>query len=92
MPTWVSTSASSSAFSEGQSGRVVSSSERSSLVIAVAIHPVFRNLWAEHAMFTFPELTFVVMGGLVWIGGYIGYRISDLLRFRMLAAAEGANG
>jgi hypothetical protein len=37
-------------------------------------------------MFTFPELTFVVMGGLVWIGGYLGYRISDLLRFRMLAA------
>ena len=60
-----------------------------SLAVAIAIHPVFRNLWAEHAMFTFPELTLVVMGGLVWIGGYIGYRISDLLRFRMLAAAEG---
>jgi transglutaminase-like putative cysteine protease len=57
-----------------------------SLAVAIAIHPVFRNLWAEHAMFTFPELTFVVMGGLIWIGGYIGYRISDLLRFRMLAA------
>jgi transglutaminase-like putative cysteine protease len=63
-----------------------------SLLVAVAIHPVFRNLWAEHAMFTFPELTFVVMGGLVWIGGYIGYRISDLLRFRLLAAAESAGG
>jgi transglutaminase-like putative cysteine protease len=62
-----------------------------SLLVAIAIHPVFRNLWAEHAMFTFPELTFVVMGGLVWIGGYIGYRISDLLRFRALAA-EGVNG
>jgi transglutaminase-like putative cysteine protease len=63
-----------------------------SLAIAIAIHPVFRNLWAEHVMFTFPELTFVVMGGLVWIGGYIGYRISDLLRFRMLSDAQGSNG
>ena len=34
----------------------------------------------------------MVMGGLVWIGGYTGYRISDLLRFRTLAAAEGARG
>jgi hypothetical protein len=63
-----------------------------SLAVAIAIHPVFRNLWAEHVMFTFPELTFVVMGGLVWIGGYIGYRISDLLRFRMLSDAQGTNG
>lgn len=63
-----------------------------SLVVAVAIHPVFRNAAAEHAMFTFPELCLVVMGGLVWIGGYTGYRISELLRFRALAAPEGARG
>jgi len=62
-----------------------------SLLVAVAIHPVFRNAFAEHAMFTFPELCLVVMGGLVWIGGYTGYRVSDLLRFRALAA-EGARG
>jgi hypothetical protein len=36
-------------------------------------------------MFTFPELTFCAMGALVWIGGYTGYRVSDLLRFRSLA-------
>ena len=63
-----------------------------SLLVAVAIHPVFRNAFAEHAMFTFPELCLAVMGGLVWIGGYTGYRVSDLLRFRALAAAEGARG
>jgi transglutaminase-like putative cysteine protease len=63
-----------------------------SLLVAVAIHPVFRNLWAEHLMFTFPELTAVVVGLLVWIGGYTGYRVSDLLRFRALATAEGARG
>jgi transglutaminase-like putative cysteine protease len=63
-----------------------------SLFVAVAIHPVFRNRWAEHLMFTFPELSVVVMGALVWIGGYTGYRISDLLRFRSLATAEGPHG
>lgn len=63
-----------------------------SLLVAIAIHPVFRNLWAEHAMFTFPELSFVVMGGLVWIGGYIGYRVSDLLRFRGLGVGQGTGG
>jgi transglutaminase-like putative cysteine protease len=57
-----------------------------SLIVAVCIHPVFRNLWAEHLMFTFPELSFVVMGALVWVGAYTGYRVADLLRFRALAA------
>ena len=27
-------------------------------------------------MFGFPELVIVVMGVLVWIGGYTGYRLS----------------
>jgi hypothetical protein len=56
-----------------------------SLLVAMAIHPVFRNPLAEHLMFTFPELAVVVIGALVWIGGYTGYRVSDLLRFRALA-------
>jgi transglutaminase-like putative cysteine protease len=60
-----------------------------SLLVAVAIHPVFRNLWAEHLMFTFPELTLVVMGGMIWIGGYTGYRVSDLIRFRGLTSPAG---
>jgi len=29
-----------------------------------------------------------VMGLLVWMGGYMGYRITDLIRFRELAMAE----
>ena len=40
-------------------------------------------------MFAFPELVFVVMGLLVWIGGYNGYRLSDLVRFRTLAQRLG---
>jgi len=56
-----------------------------STVVAVVVYPVFRSPLAEHLMFGFPELVVVVMGLLVWIGGYTGYRVSDLLRFRSLA-------
>ena len=53
--------------------------------VAATIHPIFQNAHAEYLMFTFPELTFCAMGVLVWLGGYTGYRVSDLLRFRSLA-------
>ncbi len=56
-----------------------------SVLVAVAIYPVFRSEGAEYLMFTFPEIVVVVMGVLVLIGGYTGYRVSDLLRFRGFA-------
>jgi len=60
----------------------------SSTFVAVAIYPLFRSSLAEHLMFSFPELVVASMGVLVWIGGYTGYRVSDLLRFRLLARSE----
>jgi len=57
-----------------------------SIVVATVCYPVLRSPTAEHLMFTFPELLFAAMGVLVWVGGYTGYRIADLVRFRMLAA------
>jgi transglutaminase-like putative cysteine protease len=56
-----------------------------SVTVAVAAYPLFQSVRAQHIMFSFPELVLVVMGALVWIGGYTGYRISDLIRFRALA-------
>jgi hypothetical protein len=56
-----------------------------SVAVAMSIWPIFRSERAEHLMFTFPELVIVVIGVLVWIGGYTGYRLSDLLRFRAFA-------
>ncbi len=56
-----------------------------SLLVAVVVYPVFRSMTAEHLMFGFPELVFVAIGVLIWIGGYTGYRVSDWLRFRVLA-------
>jgi hypothetical protein len=29
---------------------------------------------------------------LVWLGGYMGYRVTDLLRFRELALGDSASG
>ncbi len=61
-----------------------------SLLVVAAVYPIMRNARAEHLMFSFPELILVIMGFLVWIGGYTGYRLMDLLRFRSFAApAEG---
>lgn len=62
-----------------------------SLLVVAAVYPIMRDPRAEHVMFSFPELTLVVMGLLVWIGGYTGYRLMDLVRFRSFAnPAEGA--
>jgi 7 transmembrane helices usually fused to an inactive transglutaminase/Transglutaminase-like superfamily/Inactive transglutaminase fused to 7 transmembrane helices len=63
-----------------------------SVLVASAIHPIFRSEYAEYLMFSFPELVIVVMGLLVWIGGYMGYRIVDLIRFRDLVRGDAAGG
>jgi hypothetical protein len=63
-----------------------------SVLVASAIHPIFRSAHAEYLMFSFPELVIVVMGILVWMGGYMGYRIADLIRFRDLAGGETTGG
>jgi hypothetical protein len=59
-----------------------------SIAATMAVYPVFRSVQLAHLMFSFPELVFCLMGILVWIGGYTGYRISDLVRFRLLAQSE----
>lgn len=56
-----------------------------SLLVVAAVYPIMRDPRAEHLMFSFPELTLAVMGVLVWIGGYTGYRLMDLVRFRSFA-------
>jgi hypothetical protein len=61
-----------------------------SLLVTVAVYPVLRDPTAEYLMFSFPELVFCVMGLLVWIGGYTGYRLFDLVRFRSFARAGGS--
>ncbi len=61
-------------------------------LVAVAAYPVFQSRLAQHLMFGFPELVVCVMGLLVLIGAYTGYRLSDLIRFRSFARAEEGAG
>jgi hypothetical protein len=61
-----------------------------SLLVTAAVYPVLRDPSLEYLMFSFPELVFCVIGLLVWIGGYTGYRLSDLLRFRSFATEPSA--
>lgn len=63
-----------------------------SVLVATTCYPVLRSGLLEHLTFTYPELVVVAMGVLVWIGGYTGYRVSDLIRFRSLAAPAGVRG
>jgi hypothetical protein len=60
-----------------------------SVGVAIAVYPIFHSEVAEHLMFGFPELVIVVMGLLIWIGGYTGYRFSDLIRFRAFGKFAG---
>jgi len=61
------------------------------VVVTMLVYPFFQSATVAHLMFGFPELVLVVMGLLIWIGGYTGYRLSELIRFRSLAS-QGVNG
>lgn len=56
-----------------------------SVAVAAVVHPIFRSTSAEKVMFGFPELVLGVTGLLILIGGYTGFRASDLIRFRAFA-------
>lgn len=60
-----------------------------SVVMAVLAYPLFRIPTLEDLMFGFPELILCLMGLLVLLGGYTGYRVSDWLRFRVLDSPPG---
>jgi hypothetical protein len=55
-------------------------------VVAVSAYPIFRWSFAEHLMFGYPELIVCIIGVLILMGGYTGFRVSDLIRFRALAS------
>jgi hypothetical protein len=43
----------------------------------------------EHVMFVFPETVLILMGVVVLMGRYAGYRLTELWRFRQLAGPDG---
>lgn len=56
-------------------------------VIAFSCYPIFHSAFLGHLFFGFPELILVIVGSLVWIGSYTGYRVLELVRFRSVAHA-----
>ncbi|WGL17532.1 inactive transglutaminase family protein [Microbulbifer bruguierae] len=55
-----------------------------SLLVAVLAWWVMTNRYIEHWTFNFPELLLVLLGFIMIIGNYTGYRLGELARFRQL--------
>ncbi len=53
-----------------------------SLVVACFGYLIMTNEHLIYLMFAFPEFLLVILGICLWMGGYTGYRFSELLRFR----------
>jgi len=55
-----------------------------SLLVASAAYMFMSNKVVEHLTFNFPELLLVQLSLILLIGGYTGYRLTELRRFRPL--------
>lgn len=53
-----------------------------SLAVAVLTYLVMMTRMAQHLTFNFPELLLVVLGLILVLGQYTGYRLTELYRFR----------
>ncbi len=56
-----------------------------SLLVAVISYLAITNNYVEHWMFNFPELLLVLLGLIIILGNYTGYRLSELVRFRHMS-------
>jgi hypothetical protein len=55
-----------------------------SLLVASLAYALMTNRFIEHWTFNFPELTLGLLGVVLLLGQYSGYRLSELMRFRHL--------
>ena len=63
-----------------------------SLLAAVLAFLLMSNRWVAHLTFNFPELLLAVLGLVLLLGKYNGYRLSELYRFRYLHEQEPGPG
>ncbi|MCC5873397.1 MAG: inactive transglutaminase family protein [Gammaproteobacteria bacterium] len=59
-----------------------------SLVVAVLAFLLMDLRIVQHLSFNFPELNLVLLAGILVIGQYSGYRLSELRRFRDMAGLD----
>ena len=69
---------------EEEGGHEVFIQGSGSLVVAVATYLAVTNQYIEHLTFNFPELMLSLLGVILVLGQYSGYRLSELYRFRYL--------
>lgn len=55
-----------------------------SLFVACLCYGLFTNAYIEHWVFNFPELLITVLGLIILLGHYTGYRLSEISRFKHL--------
>lgn len=56
-----------------------------SLLVAVLAYILMTNPTLSHLSFNFPELNLILLAGILMMGQYTGYRLSELRRFRDIA-------
>ncbi len=56
-----------------------------SLAVAAACFLIISHQTVEHVLFVFPELLLVLLAATLLLGRYTGYRVLEVLRFRVLA-------
>jgi hypothetical protein len=59
-----------------------------SLFVACIGYVVMTNENLMYLIFVFPELLLVVLGLCLWMGGYTGYRLTELTRFKGMLDKE----
>ncbi len=67
---------------EEEGGHEVMIQGGGSLLVAVLAYLVMANHFVEHLTFNFPELLLALLGIILLLGKYTGYRLSELYRFR----------
>ena len=73
---------------EEEGGHEVLIQGSGSLLVAVLAYLAMSNNLVEHLTFNFPELSLSLLGVILLLGKYTGYRLSELYRFRDLANKE----
>lgn len=58
------------------------------LLVSISGYYVMNHPLLMHLMFNFPELLLIVLAVCMLFGSYTGYRLSEVLRFKDLAAAK----
>jgi len=70
---------------EEEGGHEVLIQGSGSLLVAVLAYLAMSNHLVEHLTFNFPELMLSLLGVILLLGKYTGYRLSELYRFRDMA-------